>query len=65
MSECKECIHYDDCGFVDLYNNSLTKKENLIMHCLVAVVETAANVIKIEAVGIMKIALNQFWDSKL
>lgn len=34
MSNCNNCIHYDDCGFVDLYDNNLTEEENLIEHCI-------------------------------
>lgn len=34
MSGCKECIHYGDCGYFDLYDNKLTEEENLIEHCV-------------------------------
>lgn len=34
MSGCKECIHYGDCGYFDLYDNKLTEEENLIEYCV-------------------------------
>lgn len=34
MCKCKECIHYNDCGFIELYNKTLTEEENLIEHCV-------------------------------
>lgn len=34
MSGCKECIHYGDCGYFDLYDNKLTEEENFIEHCV-------------------------------
>lgn len=34
MSGCKECIHYGDCGYFNLYDNKLTEEENFIEHCV-------------------------------
>ena len=34
MNECKGCIHYKSCGYIDLYDGNLTEEENFIKHCV-------------------------------